>query len=95
MLEKYLALWVLLSVLVVSFLFTIIMQLTRPRELRGDELPIARIFKKILDDIPSLLAFAITAAIILMALTNTVIPDILSKAFLLVIGFYFGTLKKS
>ena len=92
--EKYLGLWVLIFLFIVSLLFALIKEQMLPKEKRGADTPIAKIFKQVLMDFPSLLAFIVTAALIIMIFMNVSVPEVMSQAFTLIVGFYFGTLKK-
>lgn len=92
--EQYLGLWVLIFLLIVSLVYALIKESMLPKEKRGSDTPIVKVFKQILLDLPSFLAFTITAALIIMIFMDIKIPEIMAQAFTLLVGFYFGTLKK-
>lgn len=59
------------------------------KEKKGDT-TIAKISSTILRDLPSLLAFLIVGTIIILILSKSDIPGILTYSGSIIIGFYFG-----
>lgn len=91
--EKYILLWAILAVFILSFVFTIILDLLRPKNLRGT-LPISSIFQKVISDVPSFLAFLLTSVVLLLISIDKTVPMILQDGFFLALGYYFGSKNK-
>ena len=75
--EQYLGLWVLIFLLIISLVYALIKESMLPKEKRGADTPVVKVFKQILMDLPSFLAFTITAALIVMIFMNITIPEII------------------
>ena len=65
--------------------------------IESEEMVVGTISKRILTDIPALLAVTITIVIAVLALSvpndSFQIPSVLEKAFYIIIAFYFGSIK--
>jgi hypothetical protein len=62
----------------------------RQKTALSSPLAISRILQTTLSDTPSVLAFGIGATVAILALSERPIPGVLSNAFFMIVGYYFG-----
>ncbi len=83
----FLSLFVLMAALAFSFARDVLYTL------RGKETPestTSRVTAKAIQDPPAFLAALVTFTIAVLAITKIPVPDPLSQAFFVIVGFYFG-----
>ncbi len=90
-LERLMPILIILLFVIVGMIYTHLRErLYLKHEESPKALPASQIFKVGLNDIAAILAFGIFTTVVVLALTQTPIPDVIEKAFYIVVSYYFG-----